>query len=77
METGMLWCDEDPAADLTTKIRRAAAYYSDKFGLKPNICYVHPSEIPTKSRRASGIQIRPNSHLRPGHLWLGVLSVSR
>ena len=77
METGMLWHDEDPAADLTTKIRRAAAYYSDKFGLKPNICYVHPSEIPTKGRRTSGIQIRPNSHLRPGHLWLGVLSVSR
>jgi hypothetical protein len=77
METGMLWCDQDPNADLATKIRRAASYYSEKFGLKPNICYVHPSEITLKGRRTSGIQIRPNSHLRPGHLWLGVLSIPR
>jgi len=76
METGMLWCDTDPVADLATKIRRAADYYNDKFGQKPNICYVHPSEIPNRIRRPGGIQIRPNSHLRPGHLWMGVLTLT-
>ncbi len=77
MQTGMLWCDTDPRCDLATKIRRAAAYYNNKFGQKPNICYVHPSELPGRVGQTSGIRVRPNSHLRPGHLWMGVLTLSR
>ncbi len=77
METGMLWCDEDSRTDLSTKIGRAAAYYMDKFGLRPNVCYVHPSQMPAQRRRRDGILVMANSHLRPGHLWLGVLSSSR
>jgi hypothetical protein len=79
MNFGMLWFDNDPKAELTVKIQRAASYYQDKYGQFPNICLVHPSMIrmpsPTNEGglKTSGIEIRPNRSVLPNHLWIGVV----
>jgi hypothetical protein len=46
MKIGMLWFDNDKQTDLVTKIEDAADYYQHKYGLRPNLCFVHPSMAP-------------------------------
>jgi hypothetical protein len=41
----MLWFDNDPKTELTTKVERAAVYYLKKYGKNPNLCFVHPTML--------------------------------
>jgi hypothetical protein len=47
MNIGMLWFDNDPKSNLEMKVERAVAYYRDKYGKVPTLCFVHPSMLPT------------------------------
>jgi hypothetical protein len=71
MNIGMLWFDNDNKTDLAGKIRRAAEYYQNKYGLTPNLCFVHPSMLPTPPQDV-GMEIRPTKSVLPNHFWLGV-----
>ena len=46
MDIGMLWFDNDKQSDLPSKIESAAEYYLTKYGIRPNVCFVHPSMTP-------------------------------
>lgn len=73
MKTGMLWFDNDPKTDLSTKISRAAAYYQHKYGQNPNLCFVHPVMLANHSLRShENIEVRPNRAVLPNHLWIGI-----
>ena len=72
MNVGMLWFDNDPKADLTSKIIRAADYYQKKYGQPPNICFVHPSMLKGVEIKPGKIDIKPNRSVLPNHLWIGV-----
>jgi hypothetical protein len=72
MNVGMLWFDNDPQADLETKINRAAGYYEKKYGLTPDLCYVHPSMVKNITLKTSAIDIQTNRSLLPNHLWIGI-----
>ncbi len=74
MKTGMLWFDNDPKADLATKIARAADYYQRKYGRKPSLCFVHPTMLLNggSSSRSQDIEVRPNRQVLPNHLWMGI-----
>ena len=72
MNIGMLWFDNDPKADLTTKITRAAMYYKQKYGHAPDLCFVNPSMLEDKRQKAQGIEIRSHRQVLPNHLWLGI-----
>jgi hypothetical protein len=73
MSVGLLWFDNDPKADLTSKISRAADYYRVKYGEDPNLCFVHPSMLAERKRfRAGAVAIRSNSTVLPHHYWIGV-----
>ncbi len=71
MNIGMLWFDNDAKADLAAKIRRASAYYQAKYGREPNLCFVHPTMLPTAAPDA-GVEIRTTRSVLPNHFWLGV-----
>jgi len=45
MNIGMLWFDNDPKATLDAKIGRAAAYYREKYGKIPTLCFVNPKML--------------------------------
>lgn len=49
MNVGMLWFDNDPKAGLDKKVERAAAFYRNKYGRTPTLCFVHPSMIPGRN----------------------------
>jgi hypothetical protein len=73
MKIGMLWFDNDPKADLKTKIGRAAAYYKQKYGSTSNLCFVHPSMLPgTTTLQIGGVAVKHNRSILPNHFWIGV-----
>ncbi len=72
MNIGMLWFDNDPKSDLSSKIVRAAEYYQKKYGQSPNLCFVHPSMLPSESSKAGKIEVRTNRSVLPHHFWIGM-----
>jgi len=74
MNTGMLWFDNDPKADLSNKIQRAAEYYQKKYGQNPDLCFVHPSMLGESILKAGRIEVRANRSILPHHFWIGVHS---
>ena len=82
MNVGMLWFDNDSKVDLNVKIHRAASYYNEKYGRKPNLCFVHPSmagKPPENAERSDGppirsgdIEVRVTRSVLPNHFWIGV-----
>lgn len=79
MNIGMLWFDNDPKAEIDTKIKRAADYYHNKYGAIPNLCFIHPSMVNNGSLRtqdekmSSGdIEVRTSRTVLPNHFWIGV-----
>jgi len=84
MNIGMLWFDNDPKVELTTKVERAAIYYRNKYGRSPTLCFVHPSmlaeSIPAKNEttniKAPSIEIRSTPTVLPNHFWIGVNGIN-
>ncbi len=82
MDIGMLWFDNDKQADIQKKVERAAAYYRDKYGQVPNLCFVHPCMVPKNVSqevdaekpvmKSKGVEIRTSASMLPNHFWIGV-----
>jgi len=71
MDIGMLWFDNDPKLDLSEKVEKAAVYYRGKYRQSPNLCFVHPSMLPTVKITAGEITVRPHQAIQPHHFWIG------
>lgn len=71
MRVGMLWFDDNKDRDLVAKIDRAARHYQDKYGVRPTLCYVHPTALPAKPVAIPGITVKGTNMVLPHHLWLG------
>jgi len=69
MNIGLLWCDSS-AKDLAVKVTLAAQRYRERFGGEPNVCYVHPSDLPTGECETNGIRMRTATRVLRHHLWL-------
>jgi hypothetical protein len=67
-----LWYDDDPGRDLTEKIARAAHRYQQKFGVAPDVCYVHPSTLGDngKVRMVAGVSVMSKPTVLRHHFWL-------
>jgi hypothetical protein len=71
MRVGMLWFDDNTQRDLIAKIERAATHYHTKYGLRPTVCYVHPSMLLGERAHAAGLEVRAANTILPNHFWLG------
>ena len=71
MEIGMLWFDDSPIA-LNDRVKRAAEYYREKYGRKPNLCLVHPGMLMTDEGLVNSVVIRKAKGIMPDHFWIGV-----
>ena len=73
MKQGLLWFDNDPKRSLEEKIAQAAERYYQKFGHRPNTCFVNPQMFPGQEvRPATGVRVVSAHDVLPHHLWLGV-----
>ena len=70
MKSGLLWYDAS-TQDMAAKILQAAARYQQKFGVKPDTCFVNPRDVPQEGQ-VQGIQIKSKTTIMPNYIWLGV-----
>lgn len=71
MKTGMLWFDNNPKTDLPTKISQAAGYFYRKYGVNPDLCFVHPTMMPAGEVKPKDIDVRTSRLVLPNHFWMG------
>lgn len=85
MEIGMLWFDNDKKASIPSKVEKAARYYHQKYGVNPDLCYVHPKTVKgqkigkKRSWKTNGqdslkigkILVLKNEKVLPDHFWIG------
>ena len=76
MDIGMLWFDNDPKLDLPGKVAKAAAYYHQKYGEEPTLCFVHPSMLAEPKVKAGTVAVCSNSTVQPNHFWIGVQQIN-
>lgn len=70
--TGLLWFDDDPKTDLQTKIRRLIQHYREKYGVSPQLCYIHKSALGNKKALTiDQVEIRIRQSVLPHHFWIG------
>jgi hypothetical protein len=86
MDIGMLWFDNDQKTSIPDKVERAAQYYQKKYGVNPDICYVHPKMVvgeddtkigSKKEAKKDHIKIGKillliNEMVLPDHFWIGI-----
>jgi hypothetical protein len=68
MRIGMLWFDNS-SAPVVEKVARAVAYYTAKYGKRPDCCYVHPSAPPAE--KIGEITVKTSRQVMPGYMWVG------
>ncbi|MCH7588211.1 MAG: hypothetical protein IIC78_09300 [Chloroflexi bacterium] len=84
MNVGMLWYDAKSNDDLSTRINHASEYYQEKYGRKPNLCFMNPvtagldpAADVTRDEglnldSAEGIRVELSAIVLPDHFWIGV-----
>jgi hypothetical protein len=86
MEIGMLWFDNDKKSSIPSKVERAARYYHKKYGVNPNLCYIHPQMVgsgkggdnksskpaESKSLQIGEVLVLINEKILPDHFWIGI-----
>ena len=71
MNEGLLWLDADPKRDIADKVARAAARYRQKFGVRPNLCYIHDSQM-NGIDEVGGVRLVGAHNVLLHHFWIGV-----
>jgi hypothetical protein len=72
MKFGLLWYDDNPKRPLAEKVDEASQRYYQKFGRRPDTCYVNPASVPAEHGGRNGVKILGASTIPLHHLWLGV-----
>lgn len=73
MDIGVLWEDDDPKRPIAEKIKRAAAFYADKYGAPPTTCVINAATLGDETLRAAGgCRVLTARTVQINHFWLGV-----
>ena len=70
MKTGLLWLDDRRDVPFYHKLAHASSYYQEKYGHRPDLCFVHPSCLPSEEPGVD-IVVRSSDDILPDHFWLG------
>ncbi|OGD71090.1 hypothetical protein A3A84_00785 [Candidatus Collierbacteria bacterium RIFCSPLOWO2_01_FULL_50_23] len=77
MDIGMILYDDDPKMLFDQKVTRAADYYKSKYGVVPNVCFVHPSLLGCPEKIIGEVTVRRSRIVMPNHFWLGVEEMAK
>ena len=69
MDIGLLWHSGQGPAQA---VPLAAARYAERFGVQPNVCYVHPTALPDGDRAVGGVLIKSSARVLKNHFWVGM-----
>lgn len=71
MKTGLLWYDDDPKLTLQKRIARACARYTQKWGQKPDWCYINPTQMLDNVQKVSPVRVEARTNVLLNHYWVG------
>ena len=71
MNIGMMWLDDNKNRSFEEKVKRAAAYYQQKYGQVPNLCMVSEQSL-AEVTSIDDIKVQPANFVRPFHFWIGI-----
>lgn len=71
MQVGMLWLDDSKQRSLAEKVDRAAAYYEEKYGRLPQLCYVNVAAVDEVGEQVGAVMVRPLPTILRNYFWLG------
>lgn len=74
MEIAVMYSD---SSDLTVieKIEKYSGFYERKYGIKPEVCHVHPSlfeSLERDEREELGVQLVSDDLILKNNFWIGV-----
>ena len=72
IQEGLLWFDDDPGRAVADKVARAVQRYQQKYGHAPDVCYVHPGQVPERELSVGPVKVLSAQTVLPHHFWLGV-----
>lgn len=72
MKIGMLWLDADVKSSLEEKVKRAAAYYEDKYGRAPDLCLVNTITFAEEELTFGKVRVQRTKSVLPNHFWVGL-----
>lgn len=77
MNIGMLWLDDDKRRTFEEKVKRAAEYYSEKYGRFPELCLVNTNMLAgsasdEENKKVGRIEVQRTQTVLPHHFWLGM-----
>jgi len=71
MENGMLWFDDRKDISTEQKIQNAVAFFQEKYGSKPDCCYVNvTSQQKEISQKLKGLRVEISRYVMPNHFLL-------
>lgn len=74
LTVGLLWYDADSKATLEARVQRAADYYAEKYGQRPNCAFVHPSHMGPDGapKLIGGVRVKASKTVIKHHFYLGI-----
>lgn len=70
MKQGMLWYDNINGRKLNERIELAVNYFTQKYGKKPEQCFVHPAMIMGETVSALPIKVIADKKILENHIWI-------
>lgn len=70
MKQGMLWYDSLKGRKLNERIEAAVDYFTQKYGMKPEQCFVHPAMIMGETAGALPIKVIADKKILENHIWI-------
>jgi len=74
MNIGLMWFNNDPMKTRNTKIDEAADFYQKKYGIRPNLAWVNPVEMPDGAVNTTpgGVNVKISRSIIPNNYWIGM-----
>ena len=70
MKQGMLWYDNLTSRNLNERIEQAVNYFIQKYGEKPEQCFVHPEMIVHANDQVLLVKVVADEKVLHNHIWL-------
>ena len=70
MKQGMLWYDNLPGKQLNERIAQAVNYFTQKYGQKPEQCFVHPEMVIGQSDKGLPVKVVIDEKVLHNHIWI-------
>jgi hypothetical protein len=70
MKEGMLWYDSQGGKNIAESISSAIEFFTNKYGTKPQECYLNPSQCAGEVDEIGEVKIVPSEKMIENHIWL-------